>query len=104
MTENGNLLYDASVNGDGADVLYESEEKAEEVLERLIEANPGEEDRYRKSNLYKVKRMDKVMEGVEVFTEQQGLGDFVPDGGNTLPEAYDQDLTELGAAADELEW
>jgi hypothetical protein len=104
MTENGNLLYDTGVNGDGADVLYESEEAAEEALERLIDANPDQEDRYRKSNLYKVKKMDKVMEGVEVFTEQQGLGDFVPDGGYPLPQGYDQDLIELAGSADEIEW
>lgn len=104
MTENGNLLYDTSVNGDGANVLYESEKEAEEALERLIDANPEEEDRYRKSNLYKVKRMDKVMEGVEVFTEQQGLGDFVPDGGYTLPEGYDPNLSELAEQVDEVKW
>lgn len=98
MTENGNLLYEASVNGDGADVLYESEEEAEEALERLIDAHPEEEDRYRKSNLYKVKRMDKIMEGVEVMTEQQGLGDFATDGG------YREDILELAEAAEEVEW
>lgn len=104
MTENGNLLYDTSINGDGADVLYESEKEAEEALERLIDVNPDEEDRYRKSNLYKVKKMDKVMEGVEVFTEQQGLGDFVPDGGYTLSKGYDPSLEELASEADQLEW
>ena len=104
MTENGNLLYDASVNGDAADVFYESETEAEEALERLIDAHPEEEERYRKSNLYKVKRMDKVMEGVEVMTEQQGLSDFAPDGGHILPEGYDQDLSGIAESAEQLEW
>jgi len=104
MTENGNLLYDTSVNGDGADALYESEEAAEEALERLIDTHPEEEDRYRKSNLYKVKKMDKVMEGVEVFTEQSGLADFSPDGGYVMPEGYSQSLSELAESAEELEW
>lgn len=104
MSENGNLLYDASVNGDAADAFYESEEEAEAALERLIDANPDEEDRYRKSNLFKVKKMDKVMEGVEVFTEQQGLGDFAPDGGYTLHEGYDHELMELVSEANKLEW
>lgn len=104
MTENGNLLYEAGVNGDSADVFYESENEAEQALENLIDSNPGEEERYRKSNLYKVKRMDKVMEGVEVMTEQQGLGDFVPDGGYQLEEGFDQSLSELAESADKLEW
>jgi hypothetical protein len=104
ITENGNLLYDASVNGDGADAFYESETKAEEALERLIDAHPEEEDRYRKSNLYKVKRMDKVMEGVEVMTEQSGLADFAPDGSYLMPEGYANDLTELAESADQVEW
>jgi hypothetical protein len=104
MTENGNLLYDASVNGDAADVFYESETEAEEALERLIDSHPEEEERYRKSNLYKVKRMDKVMEGVEVMTEQQGLSDFAPDGGYLMPESYDEDLMELAESADQVEW
>jgi len=104
ITENGNLLYESSVNGDGADVLYESETEAEQALERLIDTHPEEEDRYRKSNLYKVKRMDKVMEGVEVMTEQQGLSDFAPDGGYLIPESYDEDLMELAESADQFEW
>jgi len=104
MSEKGNLLYDASVNGDAADAFYESEAEAEAALERLIDANPDEEDRYRKSNLFKVKKMDKVMEGVEVFTEQQGLGDFATDGGYTLDKGYDRDLVELAESADEIEW
>lgn len=104
ITENGNLLYDTSVNGDGADAFYESEDAAEEALERLIDINPEEEDRYRKSNLYKVKRMDKVMEGVEVFTEQSGLDSFAPDGGYRMPDDYDQGLSELAEQADKLDW
>jgi hypothetical protein len=104
MTENGNLLYEAGVNGDGADVLYESVEDAEDGLQRLIDSNPEEEDRYRKSNLYKIKRMDKVMEGVEVMTEQSGLDSFAPDGGYRMPEEYDRSLSELAESADQIEW
>jgi hypothetical protein len=66
--------------------------------------HPEEEDRYRKSNLYKVKKMDKVMEGVEVFTEQSGLDSFAPDGGYRMPDDYDQGLSELAESAEELEW
>ena len=104
ITENGNLLYDTSVNGDGADAFYESEEAAEEALERLIDTYPEEEDRYRKSNLHKVKKMDKVMEGVEVFTEQSGLDSFAPDGGYQMPEGYSQGLSELAESAEQIEW
>jgi hypothetical protein len=104
ITENGNLLYDTSVNGDGANAFYESEDAAEEALERLIDMHPEEEDRYRKSNLYKIKKMGKVMEGVEVFTEQSGLDSFAPDGGYRMPDDYDQGLSELAESAEELEW
>lgn len=74
--ENGEYLSDKTVNGDAADVAYESVDEAEEVLERLIDSNPEQQDRYESAALYKIKMGEKVMEGVEVTTEQQGLTDF----------------------------
>jgi len=104
LTENGNLLYDASVNGDAADSLYTSVEEAEEALERLSEINPEEMERYKKSNLYRFKKMEKEMEGVEAFTEQAGLTQFETDGGQVLSSDYDHGLSELAESADEIEW
>lgn len=74
--ENGEYLSDKTVNGDAADVAYSSVEEAEQSLERLIDANPQQQDRYESASLYKIKQVEKVMEGVEVTTEQQGLTDF----------------------------
>ncbi|MFU1780226.1 hypothetical protein ACM16X_02470 [Haloarcula japonica] len=104
VDEHGNLLYDKSVNGDSADCLYESVDDAVDGLETLMSSNPDERDRYRNSNLYKFKKMDKEMEGLEVDTEQAGLGRYQPDGGRVLTDRYDQDLQELAEAADELNW
>jgi len=104
MTENGNLLYDAEVNGDAADSLYTSVEEAEEALERLSEINPEEMERYKKSNLYRFKKMEKEMEGVEAFTEQAGLTQFETDGGRVLSSGYDHGLSELAESAEQLEW
>jgi hypothetical protein len=74
--ENGEYLSDKTVNGDAADVAYSSVEEAEQSLERLIDTNPEQQDRYKSASLYKIKQVEKVMEGVEVMTEQQGLTDF----------------------------
>lgn len=74
--ENGEYLSDKTVNGDAADVAYSSVNEAEQSLERLIDANPEQQDRYESASLYKIKLDEKIMEGVEVTTEQQGLFDF----------------------------
>lgn len=74
--ENGEYLSDKMVNGDAADVAYESVDEAREMLERLIDSNPDQRDRYESSSLYLIKMEEKVLDGVEVTTEQQGLTDF----------------------------
>ena len=74
--ENGEYLSDKTVNGDAADVAYSSVDEAEDMLERLIDNNPEQQDRYESASLYKIKLDEKVMDGVEVTTEQQGLTDF----------------------------
>lgn len=104
MTENGNLLYDTSVNDDAADALYTSVEEAEDAIERLASSNPDQKDRYRKANLYKFKKQGKEMEGVEAFTEQAGLTQFETDGGYLLPQGYDPGLADFADLADQLEW
>jgi hypothetical protein len=104
ITEDGNLLYETELNGEEADVFYESPEEAREALERHVDRYPEREERYKKSGLYQIKLQEKEMEGVEVLTEQQGLGDFATDGGYTLAEWDDQDLLEVACQADELEW
>jgi hypothetical protein len=104
MTENGNLLYDAGVNGDAADGLYTSVDEAESAIKRLADTNPEQQDRYEKSTLYMFKKMDKEMQGVEAFTEQAGLGQFETDGGYSLPPGYDENLEQLAEAAEEVSW
>ena len=104
ITEDGNLLYESDLNGEEADVLYESPEEAREALERHFDRHPELEERYNKAGLYQIKLQDRVMGGVEVKTEQSGLSDFAPDGGYLMPEGYDQGLSELAESADELEW
>ena len=104
ITEEGNLLYETELNGEEADVLYESPEEAREALERHFDRHPERADRYEKAGLYEIKLRDKVMQGVEVKTEQSGLDQFAPDGGYTLPKGYDQDLVELAVEAENLEW
>lgn len=84
--------------------MFESVEEAEQALEHQLELFPEEEERYKKSALYKIKKMSKEMEGVEVVTEQSGLMDFSPDGGYELPVGYDLDLVELAESAHSLEW
>lgn len=103
-TENGNYLFDAEVNGDAADVAKESVEDAEQMLETLFDTYPEEKDRYKRAACYKIKVMDKVLEGVEVETEQSGLGDFSTDGGYDLPAGYDHGLAELAEEAPSLHW
>jgi hypothetical protein len=104
ITEDGNLLYETELNGEEADVFYESPEEAREALERHFDRHPERADRYEKAGLYEIKLRDKVMQGVEVKTEQSGLDQFAPDGGYTLPEGYDQDLVELAESAEEIQW
>lgn len=104
ITEEGNLLYETELNGEEADVFYESPEEAREALERHVDRHPEREERYKKSGLYQIKLQEKEMQGFEVLTEQQGLGDFAPDGGYVLPEDYDQGMTEIAESADQLEW
>jgi hypothetical protein len=104
ITEDGNLLYETELNGEEADVFYESPEEAKEALERHFDRNPERADRYEKAGLYEIKLRDKVMQGVEVKTEQSGLDQFAPDGGYALPKGYDRDLVELAESADEIEW
>ena len=74
--KHGNYLSDTTVNGDAADIAYESVEEAEDMLERLMDANPDQRDRYESASLYTIKLEEKMKEGVEVTTEQQGLTDF----------------------------
>jgi hypothetical protein len=104
ITEEGNLLYETELNGEEADVFYESPGDAREALQRHVDRHPEREERYKKSGLYQIKLQEKEMDGVEVMTEQQGLGDFAPDGGYLLPEGYDLSMTEIAESADELDW
>lgn len=104
ITEDGNLLYESDLNGEEADVLYESPKDAREALKRHFDRNPELEERYNKAGLYQIKLDERVMGGVEVRTEQSGLSDFSPDGGYRMPEGYSQSLSELAESADDVEW
>lgn len=74
--DTGTVLFDATVNGEQADVLFDTIDQASQFLERKAEEN-GEED-YTNLRLYRVRRESryKEMEGVEAFSEQAGLMDF----------------------------
>lgn len=61
------------------DAIYQSEEDAENYLQNLADQNPELKDRLQGCTLYKDGQ--KVMQGADVLTEQQGLGDFMTDGG-----------------------
>lgn len=102
FTDNDNLFYREDLNGDEADTLYESIEEAEKALERQADLHPEQEERYKAFSLYKVKRVGKELEGVEVLTEQSGLQDFAPDGGQPLH--YDPTLYKIAENAEQLEW
>jgi hypothetical protein len=102
--ENGNYISDTTINGDSADIAKESLAEAERMMERLMESNPEQQDRYENAGCYKIKIMDKEMEGVEINTEQSGLDQFAPDGGYVISEPYEQELMELAESADRLEW
>lgn len=96
ITEEGNLLYETDLNGEEADVFYDSVNAAEQALERHVDRHPEREDRYKNANLFKVKKQGKELEGVEVLTEQSGLADFAPDGGYE-----DEDLIPDGGYLDD---
>lgn len=76
LTKDNTVLYLDDINGEEADVLYETMGEAEKALEQHLDRNPDNEERYRAANLYRFKIKNQALEGVEVLTEQQGLFDF----------------------------
>lgn len=74
--DTGAALFDATVNNEEADILFDTVDQASQFLERKAEEN-GEED-YTNLRLYRIRRESryKEMEGVEAFSEQAGLMDF----------------------------
>ena len=80
------MLYDGFFQYNGiqtVDAIFDSEESADQLLERLAEQHPEEKPRLQAAVQYRDGK--KVKEGNDVLTEQQGLGDFATDGGTTIP-------------------
>ena len=74
--DTGAAMFDAPVNEEEADILFNTIDEASTFLERRAEEN-GKED-YGNLRLYRIRRESryKEMEGVEAFSEQAGLTDF----------------------------
>ena len=78
------VLYHTGVNDDAADPFFASVDEADRFLEQR--ADQGEQDRYERLSLYKV-RMRKEKDALDVLLDQSGLDDFerfAPDGGSDL--------------------
>lgn len=78
------VLYHTGVNDDAADPFFASIDEADRYLEQC--ADQGEQDRYERLSLYKV-RMRKEKDALDVLLDQSGLDDFerfAPDGGSAL--------------------
>jgi len=69
-------MFEGTVNGEQADILFDTTEEASRFLER--KASENGEEAYTNLRLYRVRRESRYeeMEGVEAFSEQAGLMDF----------------------------
>jgi len=74
--DTGAAMFEATANGEQADILFDTVDEASRFLER--KASENGEDSYTNLRLYRVRRESRYeeMEGVEAFSEQAGLMDF----------------------------
>lgn len=84
--DTGAALEHTSVGNEGTIPFFDSEESAEEYLEKRAEM--GDKTDYEGLSLYQG-RTRKVGDAVDVLTDQSGIEDFMPDGGREYPDQED---------------
>jgi len=74
--DTGAAMFEATVNEEQADILFDTIDEASRFLKRKADENGSEA--YTNLRLYRIRRESRYqeMEGVESFSEQAGIMDF----------------------------